>query len=83
MNKLWFIVMQTHGDGRLKNGDGHERGSIKEELECCRERNSVISPSLSMHSLILSFFCSYIHASYFNKGLLCSRYCDRHFGQNN
>lgn len=56
MNKLWFIVMETHGDGRLENGDGHERGSIKEELECCRERNSVISPNLSMRSLILLFF---------------------------
>lgn len=43
-------------------------------------QDSAISPSLSVHSLVLSF-CSFIHASDMNKNLLSLRSCGRYFGQ--
>lgn len=51
MNELWFVVIQTPGDGNLANRHGHEGGNGKEEVGCCGERTDK-----STYSLILSFF---------------------------
>lgn len=53
-NKLWFVAIQIPGEG-----DDCEGRSEKEELGLCRGKiikDSTISPSLSILSLILSFF---------------------------